>query len=358
MKIDIYNIEKKLSTAERSIQDSDIPDQDKKLILSYADYLMFEKGLSVHRIVKYIYTLKKIKQLIGVSFQNSKKEDLVFFMKRLRVSDYSEWTKRDYRIVLKNFYTWLDKKSLIDWIKTGRGRTEILPHDLINDEDILNMIISTKSKMYRAFISLLYETGARIGEIGALQLEHIKFDDLGGSLFVDGKTGPRIIRIVWSSAYLEDWINDCPGESKKKSSIWNNQKYTDLRKIIKLSAINAGIEKRIYPHLLRHSRATEISGVLSESRLSNYLGWVQGSDMPRTYIHLSGSAANNNILSLYGLDLPAVQQSLLWPRICQVCGKIHGPTYEHCIRCNEVLQDVPRQSTQGDNSDIAIPTHQ
>lgn len=361
MRIDIYNIEKKLQSAERNIITSSIPKTDQQMILKFADHLLLEQGMSVHRVVKYLYTLKRIRLYLDIPFQEASKDDILKFVKWLRISNYSDWTKRDYKIVIRRFYNWLQQSTLVDWIKPDRAKTEILPEELITEQEILAMVLSATSPMARAFVSVLYETGARIGEIGALQIPHIIPDQLGAILHVDGKTGPRAPRIVWSAAYLEEWLNVHPGQGT--GPVWVGMHggamgYGGLRDMFLATARNAGIEKRTYHHLLRHSRATNISGYMPESRLNEYLGWTQGSDMPRFYIHLAGQGANDNILAMYGLRAPVVQTSLLWPRQCPECGKVHGPTYQVCLVCGSTLGDVPRPAQQLAACTQQVPTHQ
>lgn len=361
MRIDIYNIEKKLSAAERHIQTSDIPAEDKQLITRFEDHLMLEEGLSVHRVVKYIYTLIKIQKHLGTSFHAAGKEDITSFVKWLRTSEYSAWTKRDYKLIIKKFYAWQQQSTLTDWIKLDRAKSDLLPEELLTEQDILAMILSANSEMVRAFVSVLYETGARIGEVGSLQMQHIVPDQLGAILHVDGKTGPRGPRIVWSAAYLEEWLDIHPGQGN--APVWISQQgtamgYGGLRKMFLNCARDAGIDKRVYHHLLRHGRATDISGYLPESRLNEYLGWVQGSGMPRYYIHLAGQGANNNVLAMYGLQPPPVQESVLWPRTCPDCSKIHGPTYQTCLQCGSKLIDVSRPVVQQEITARQVPTHQ
>jgi len=362
MRIDIYNIEQKLKSAEQNLKKSKIPESDKKLIIQFEDHLMLEKGLSVHRVVKYLYTLKKIREHLNTPFQEASKDDITTFLKWLRTSEYSDWTKRDYKLVLKKFYAWLGQSTLTDWIRTERPHSEMLPEELLTEEDIINMITAAPTEMNRALVSVLYETGARIGEIGSLQIKHVAFDQLGAILYVDGKTGPRAPRIVWSGSYLEEWLDQHPDRTGS-APVWLNQYgealgYGGLRKNFLTCAKAAGVEKRAYHHLMRHSRASEMSGAMTESRMSVYFGWVQGSGMPASYIHLSGQAANNSVLSMYGLQPPAIQQSLLWPRTCQDCGKIHGPTYRTCLECGSEVRDLPRPAVQREISAFQVLSHQ
>ena len=61
------------------------------------------------------------------------------------------------------------------------------------------------------------------------------------------------------------------------------------------------IKKKIYPHLLRHSRLTELAKELTEQELKVFAGWVAGSNMAQIYVHLSGSDVSNKLLSNAGL---------------------------------------------------------
>jgi integrase len=62
-----------------------------------------------------------------------------------------------------------------------------------------------------------------------------------------------------------------------------------------------GLNKRLYTHLLRHTRATELASILTEVQLKELLGQVQGSDMPSVYVHLSGRDVDNALLKAHGL---------------------------------------------------------
>ncbi len=56
-------------------------------------------------------------------------------------------------------------------------------------------------------------------------------------------------------------------------------------------AKRAGIKKRIYPHLFRHTRATRLLAKVPESIGAKYMGWVNGSKMVGVYVHLAGIEA-------------------------------------------------------------------
>src|SRR5208283_6213305 len=164
----------------------------------------------------------------------------------------------------------------------------------------------------KAFVLVLYETGCRIGELLTLRLKNITFDQYGAVLRVNGKTGDRRVRIISSAPILASWIELHPTGKSPESMLWysnwrnpkkrmKNLSHGTTYLILKELAKKAGIQKRIYPHLFRHSRATALANKLTESQMKEHFGWVQGSDMASTYVHLSGRDVDNALLKLQGL---------------------------------------------------------
>jgi integrase/recombinase XerD len=99
----------------------------------------------------------------------------------------------------------------------------------------------------------------------------------------------RRIRAVWSVEYLKSWLQVHPEESNPEAPLWatlNSKEnllkplqYAAIRMKLKRIAKKAGINKRIHPHLFRHSRATYMANYLTEAQMNVYFGWTQGSDM-------------------------------------------------------------------------------
>jgi hypothetical protein len=64
-----------------------------------------------------------------------------------------------------------------------------------------------------------------------LRVKDVKFDDIGGVIVVNGKTGPRRVKAVWSVSYLKDWIEDHPGKDNLEAPLWFN--YAKKGKVLK-----------------------------------------------------------------------------------------------------------------------------
>lgn len=206
-----------------SLKDAQISDMNKKLIFDFVD-CCFSEGLGKHRVFKYISILKSIAIQTQLDFDKVEKKDLYMFIFNLEKSDRSEWGKHDYKISLKKFHKWHCKEEtpeLTKWIKTTmKKRNPKLPEEMPTEPDVLNLIENADSIRDKAIIALLWDIGARIGEIGTLSIKHIKFDEYGTIVNVKGKTGYRRVRAVWSVEYLKDWLEVHPEKYNHKARLW------------------------------------------------------------------------------------------------------------------------------------------
>lgn len=140
-------------------------------------------------------------------------------------------------------------------------------------------------------------------------MRDIEFDEFGAKVHVDGKTGERIIRLVESVPDLKLWLSMHPKKDDPNAYVWHSQKGGRLgnggwKWQLKKYAERAGIKKNIFPHLLRHSRATHLAGAgFNQPQLCEIFGWSKNSKMPSIYIHLSGRDTDTAIKELYGINV-------------------------------------------------------
>ena len=183
----------------------------------------------------------------------------------------------------------------VSWISTSMKRSEKkLPKELLTIDDVKEMAENTENLRDRCFILLLYETGARIGEIRNIKLKDIENDKYGSRITLFGKTGARKIRVIAAAPSISNWLSQHPNRNDKNSllfcGIGNYKKggvlgYNTFNKMLKVTAKKTGIDKPVHPHHFRHSRATELAKKLTEAQLCQYMGWVQGSREASTYGH-------------------------------------------------------------------------
>jgi len=137
----------------------------------------------------------------------------------------AEWTYQTYCVTVKKFYKWLrgteEYPPEVKWIKYSvKNKTTVTADKLLSEQEILKLAEKAGNHRDRAFVLVLYESGCRIGEILGLRIRDITFDERGGLLNVNGKTGTRRIRIVASCSELMTWINVHPYYRDRDAPVW------------------------------------------------------------------------------------------------------------------------------------------
>jgi len=349
-KVEIYPYDKRIKRLLVRIKNSPIDPTTKKSILEFY-YDSLARGLTKARLVKYLYILFRIATLLKKPVAKTTKNEISNFVQKLEGKKYSEWTKHDYKVILKIFYRWLRKTEEypeeVKWIKTNVRNNHLLPDEILTETEIKTMTQCAINLRNKAFILVLYESGCRIGEILTLRIKNVHFDSYGAVLLVTGKTGDRRVRIIAATPKLSSWIENHPRKDDPDAPLWvslstNNLygffSYPAAKKMLKETAKKAGIKKRIYPHLFRHSRATFLANFLTESQLKQHFGWVQSSGMASVYVHLSGRDVDNALLKLQGIKIDKEKREpVLEIVLCQRCSEKNSPTSKFCMRCGSPL---------------------
>jgi site-specific recombinase XerD len=163
------------------------------------------------------YLKKTAEQAGETCFEDMDKADVKDLVVWIHSRDLSDDTVDTYKKAIRSFWKWMndgedpDNIEQISWIdlsnSNGNGK---LPKDLLTKEDVQRQIEAAKNPRDKAFISLLYETGARIGELIDLTVGDIEDRTHGKKIVIDGKTGARRLPLVESVPHLNDWLAKHP----------------------------------------------------------------------------------------------------------------------------------------------------
>ena len=256
---------------------------EKKHLMEVFDFeTMLEDYLIELEIRNYSQnTIKTYTSIIHNMIEFMKNEEKLYDGKRFLASfrKYIRDLKRDKDVTQNYIYlnTVVSKKFLefndiyfLDEIKNPK-RTKSLPkslnekevHDLINAVKIYDddTPFKKKSKMRdKVILTLLYSTGLRISELVKLLKRDIDFDER--TIRVRGKGDKD--RIVLFDEHTKEMLMDYLENDKHESEyIFINKHKNQLtpryvQMMIKDYAKEAGIKKRVTPHILRHSFATHL----------------------------------------------------------------------------------------------------
>jgi site-specific recombinase XerD len=228
-------------------------------------------------------------------------------------------TQNYYLIALRAFLKYLarmDVKSLpperIELAKTPERSL-----DLISIDELFDILKGPDTNTLRGLrdrtiMELLFSTGLRVSELCALPREiNLKLDELS----VRGK-GDKV-RVVffsdeakkWLKAYLDkrDDMDDAlfvniPGKggngSKKANKLASNRESLRLtsrsvERIVKHYAIKAGISKKVTPHVIRHSFATDLLRNGADLRSVQMLLGHSNISTTQIYTHVTDSELRN-----------------------------------------------------------------
>jgi len=356
MTMNLYNHEKMLDRQIEIVSKSDILEENKEMIVQFKDYLLSE-GIGIAKIARYLVELRKLASMHNKSLKEADEKALRKVVAVIEQGSLAPQTKKLFKIAIRKFYRFIrgvTEKGVyppeVKWISIAIAeKNNKLPEELLNEEEIKAVIRACRSVRDKALVSVLAESGCRISEIGLMKIKQISFDEYGARLSVTGKTGARRILVISSVPYLTSWLNEHPNNDNPESYLWYNPQdgkflcYTRIADILKAAARRAGIKKKIHPHLLRHSRATILAPIMSESAMKQYFGWTQSSKMASIYIHLSGKDTDEAILRANGIIVKKEKtQYFLKPMKCERCKTINETTNKFCKTCSFVLDEEAR----------------
>ena len=345
----IYKEKLLLSSEENRLINSGISEVNINTIKEFKSFLIASR-IGILRTVRYMIDLRLICQRYkdkNFSAWNSK--DIIEVLEKVEIGNLSDSSKNEYRRTMNKFFKWLKGEDWPD-LKTLRGDKKHLrkPQVLTKDE-ILQLIEASKHPRDKAVIALLYDCGLRVGEVASITFKDLIFNEYGGKVKVRGKTGERLVPFVMAGPYIKNWVQMYPNPRPNEplfigTGNRNYRKplyYESYMNIIKRAIKNSGIEKKVTPHIIRHTRATHLASKLTESEMCHYLGWQLGSDMPKVYVHLSGRDIDNAIYSkVYGLKIEnRDKDDSIKPVACPRCKESCGPSSEYCYRCGMPLKE-------------------
>lgn len=185
-----------------------------------------------------------------------------------RMTEFTEWLRqrprklsqsslRTYVRVVRLFLNWAE-------VAVGRYRAPAKPRtfrDTLTLDEIDRLERAAgKNERNRLLVRVLADTGIRVGELVGLKGTDLRSQGSRCFVRVDGKTGPRLTAVpVDTFARLKVLARDDPDQHIFTSHQGGGSLTPSaVRQVVHYLAKEAGISKRTYPHLLRHSFATNL----------------------------------------------------------------------------------------------------
>lgn len=244
------------------------------------------EGLTKPRILSLLDQTCRILEMLNKDWVDATVDDIKIVVNQIRDKDFSEHTKSDYLDKLKRFDKWHNQGEYSELTRristTIKQKYYKLPSQLITPQEAQKLVESAKNTRDRALIHILWETGARIGEIGNIKISDIELNK--GECFINlyGKTGSRRVMLVESVRDLQNYLKIRNPQNQEEFlflliGTLNHGKpitYNAIQRILQRAVNSIELRKKVYPHLFRHSRASYLASKgLSEAQLCMVFGW-------------------------------------------------------------------------------------
>jgi len=217
------------------------------------------QGKSERTVSIYIFYNIDFLNFIKKDYNDVSTDDIKLYLSNLIKKGNDSSTIALIRSALKFFYDGMLKKGLFDDIKVPKKERK-LP-DILTKEEVKKLIENAPDIRSKLFIEFMYSSGLRVSECAKLKWQDLDFNEKIG-LLKKGK-GKKDRLFILSNRLIEDLKN---WERKSEYIFPNEDEPLSTRTIqrsVKKAAKIAGIQKKVYSHLLRHSFATHLleSGV-------------------------------------------------------------------------------------------------
>lgn len=259
-----------------------------KLKREFLEYLEIEKGRAIRTVENYehyltvFFEFAKIKNPSDIT--DASVREFRLWLNRQSTGNnrqtgdtVSKKTQNYYMIALRVFLKYLTKRGISamprDQIELAKTPERSL--DLISPDELSRLLHSPngnslKDLRDKAILELLFSTGLRVSELCSLTND---FDFKRDEISIRGKGGK--VRVVFISDEAKNAVKKYLDARKdmsdalfveiKKSDIKGAQCPTlnaltrrSIERIVKQHAVKAGITKKVTPHVIRHSFATDL----------------------------------------------------------------------------------------------------
>jgi integrase/recombinase XerD len=236
----------------------------------YKKFLFLRRGYSQGGIKTALKNFRSVRKWFLVEEKALTKENVETFFMVKTEEKYKNNTLDNWYTVFRLLEHFTGKELVKDIRRPPKVREK--PHILSHIEVIRLFAVERKfglfrgrtaqplNEVYKTLIMFLYYSGCRISEAVNLRVKHVLGDNRVH--FVQTKNGDDRIVYIFPTVYrkLELFIQNQSSEGYVFRSMTENHiSIPEFEKDLKWRAKKAGITKRIYPHLLRHTLASHLA---------------------------------------------------------------------------------------------------
>ncbi|EFW90433.1 phage integrase [Haladaptatus paucihalophilus DX253] len=331
------------------LREASISDADRAAIIAFIQHEEAQGKVNTGTMVNHINRLRLAAERSDISLTEMQDktavDGLLFSLKHDH--GLAEGTLRNYRKALRKFFRYRDR----DWaddIKIGVSPERTVdPNDLLTDEEIEDLLEAASHPRDKALVSLIADTGLRIGAIASLRIHDVDLTNRAGTVSINeeanvkGATGT--VPLTWSRGYVANWLDVHPRSDEEEAALFHKVRFVEdgedgamsyqyLGRRIKWIADEAGIDRdRVNTHNFRKTAISRwIREGLNEQAIKHRATWVKDSSQFEVYSGVRDEELNESILAHY--DLVDEDEESSRPNL-EACPQCRTPLRQHSRFC-------------------------
>jgi len=325
---------------------------NKELLRQYIDESK-ANGLSEATQLMKCHYMKLTSNYCKKPFTDISKEEIIEFFNEQ--SKYLQGgTMHTLKANIKSFFKWLNQPEKTDWIKTKQEHKDLSPEDILKWEDIIVLAKDCYSHRSKTMLILLFDSGMRVGELCGVRVGDLTIteNETMAIKINKSKTFTRTIYVDRAKVFLQKYLSEeHPNPENKKAPLFYKEQAIrkrfekqeiiekDVNNFLNYLEVKSGYKKHLYPHLFRHSRATEwfrLGGNEVEAR--HFFGWSRTSNQPSFYSHLANSDIENSVKRQTSANKEVIKKSAKTIS-CPSCGYDNFIFESTCHKCYRPLDE-------------------
>ncbi len=260
----------------------------------FASYMIGERK-SRYTIKEYTFLARIFKSFVGKPLKDVTAMDVERFKRYLATT--KKYSKSSQYLGIKAIKLFYKSRNINPPVNLTPPKRNIHMPSYLNEEDAKKLIEkSRENSRTSAIISVLAYTGMRVGELCGLKIEDV--DSSEGIITIHAGKGDKDRIVVMpdecreaieeylKTRLLKDTDNDFLFVSRKGSKLDTST----VERIVKALAREAGIAKKVTPHVLRHTFATAVLRNGGDIRFIQQILGHSSVATTQIYTHLDDSA--------------------------------------------------------------------
>jgi len=304
------------------------------------------KGNSENTRINRLQFLMLFARETGKEFEDVTREDINEFLGRKKLT---ESTLNGYKEQTKHFFKWMGEEKMVTHLKQIPVDDFIDSKELWNEGEIKQLINTATHPRDKCLVAMLYDLAIERKTIHKLNIGDIENINSVVYITVTGKKRgsrrKRRLQCISSAPYVVNWLNCHPYKdnpdapffiSFSGNSYGKRVTYGFAYEKLKFLAKETGIKKKIWTHLIRHSKLTDLhrKGFRGVA-MQRYAGWVNG-NMEQRYINLSTDEIDAERMAIEkGVEYkpPELKPSEMLGEPCPRCQHINVNEAKYCAKC-------------------------